>query len=175
MNRPTADENAERYWAQLIRSSPSGPKRPRTYYEAFRFGQTFGATQEEASRIATLVGTLVVAGTKTSTASLLWVYEAEGRRLPKPGDLSIVLDGSDHPVCIIETTDVKIVPFNEMVDERFAYEGGESDRTLEGWRQMYRQLIRSECARIKREPSERTPLVCERFRVVYREPVEMEA
>lgn len=175
MDRATADENADRYWAQFIRSSPSGSERPRTYYEAFRFGRTFGATQEEASKIATLVGSLVLAGTKTSTASLLWVYEAEGRRLPKPGDLSIVLDGRDHPVCIIDTTEVKIVPFDEMVDARFAYEGGESDRTLESWRRMYWQFIRSECARIKRQPSEKAPLVCERFSVVYREPFEMEA
>jgi uncharacterized protein YhfF len=67
---------------------------------------------------ATLVGSLVVAGTETSTASLLWVYEAEGDRPPKPGDLSIVLDGRDHPVCIIVTTEVRIIPFDEMVDQK---------------------------------------------------------
>lgn len=175
MGRTIADKNADRYWAQFIQSSPSGSELPRTYYEAFRFGRAFGATREEASKIATLVGTLVLAGTKTSTASLLWVYEAEGTRLPKQGDLSIVLDGADHPICLIETTEVRIVPFDEMVDERFAYEGGESDRTLESWRRMYWQSIRAECARIKREPSEKAPLVCERFRMVYREPFEMEA
>jgi uncharacterized protein YhfF len=122
-------ENADRYWAQFVQSSPSGSARPRTYYEAFRFG--FGATREEASEDATSIATLVVAGTKTSTASLQWVYEADRKRPPMPGDLSIVLDGRDHPVCIIETTEVWIVPYEEMVDERFAYEGGEGDRTLE--------------------------------------------
>lgn len=109
----SVNANADRYWSQFLRSSPSGSERPRTYYEAFRFG--FGPTPEEAGRIATLIGSLVVAGTKTSTASVLWIHETEGRRPPTPGDLSVVLDGSDRPVCIIETTEVKIVPYDEMV------------------------------------------------------------
>ncbi len=162
-----ADGRADRYWAQFIRSLPPGAMPPPTYLEAFRFG----TTREAASEIATLV----VAGTKTSTASVKWVHDAEGRPLMKPGDLSIVLDGHDQPVCIIETTEVKIVAFDEMLDEQFASDGGEGDRTLESWRRMYWQCIRSECARLKREPTAKTPLVCERFRVVYREPLGIDA
>ena len=96
--------------------------------------------------VASEIATLVIAGTKTSTASVEWALEAEGRRPVKPGDLSIVLDGHDHPVCLIETTEVKNVPYDEMVDEQFAHEGGEGDRTLESWRQMYWKVILSECA-----------------------------
>src|SRR6266852_1100507 len=165
-----ATGNADRYWTQFVQSSSSWSERPRTYYEAFRFGSgaTLGAPQAEVSRVATVVGALVVAGTKTSTASLLWFYEAEGKRPPKVGDLCIVLDGHDRPVCIIETTEVKIVPFDEMVDEQFAYEGGEGDRTLESWRRMYGKVISAQCGRIKREPTQNVPLVCERFRVIYK-------
>ena len=45
----------------------------------------FGATSEQADE---LLG-LVLAGTKTGTASSLWDYEAEGEPLPTAGDLSI--------------------------------------------------------------------------------------
>ena len=55
---------------------------------------------------------------------------------PKPGDLSIVANGSDEPVCIIETPEVRTVHFDE-VDEQFAYDGGERDRTPKSWRDMY--------------------------------------
>lgn len=40
------------------------------------------------------------------------------------------------------------------------------------WRLMYGKVIVSECERIKREPTPNAPLVCERFRVVYRAPLE---
>jgi uncharacterized protein YhfF len=164
--------SAGRYWAQFLRSLPPGSPRPGSCYEAFRPG--YGATPGEASETATEIAGLMRAGTKTSTGSLEWVYEAEGRRPPRAGDLSIVLDGHDRPVCIIETTEVTVLPYDEMGDERFAYEGGEGDRTLAGWRQMYWRYIVSECARLHREPTPKAPLVCERFRAVYRAPLEVE-
>jgi uncharacterized protein YhfF len=162
--------NAQRYWAQFLQSAPECSGRPRAYYEAFRFGggAADGIPEPEARKVATDIATLVLDGTKTSTASLLWVYEAEGKRPPESGDLSIVLDGHDHPVCIIETTDVKVVAFDEMLDEQFAYAGGEDDRTLESWQRLYGKVILAECRRIGRQPTPKTPLVCERFRVVYR-------
>jgi uncharacterized protein YhfF len=165
-------ESADRYWAQFLRSLPAGSAQPGSCYEAFRPGH--GATPEEASEVATEIAALMVAGTKTSTGSLQWVYEAEGRRPPRAGDLSIVLDGRDRPVCIIETTEATIVPYDEMADERFAHEGGEGDRTLEAWRRTYWRYIVSECARLRREPTRKAPLVCERFRAVYRAPLEVE-
>ncbi len=164
-----ADRDIARYWVQFLRSLPLGCAYPPTYHEAFRFG--FGPAKGAASEIAALV----LAGTKTSTASVEWVYRAEGKCPPKPGDLSIVLDGHDRPVCVIETIEVKSVCYDEMGDEQFAHESGEGDRSLESWQRMYWELILSECTRLKREPTPRTRLVCERFRVVYKEPFEMGA
>jgi uncharacterized protein YhfF len=156
------ENKIDRYWSQFLQSLPVGIERPQRYYEAFSFGTTkAGATE---------IATLVLNGTKTSTGSLQWVYDVEGKPLPKPGDLSIVMDGNGHPVCVIETTDVQVMPF-DAVDEQFAYEGGEEDRTLASWRRMYWSYIVTECVRIKREPTEKMPLVCERFRVVYKEPL----
>jgi uncharacterized protein YhfF len=152
----------DRYWGQFVQSLPAGAEPPDGYYDTF----SFGVTKEEATGIAALV----LQGIKTATGSVQWVYEAEGKAPPKPGDLSIVRDSEDRPVCIIETTEVRVIPFNE-VDAQFAWDGGEWDRTLASWRENYWSFIVSECARINREPTGRTPLVCERFRVVYREPL----
>ena len=151
----------DRYWAQFLDSLP-GTERPGQYYDAF----SFGATKESAA----LIAPLVLNGIKTATGSLQWVYEAEGRMPPGVGDHSIVTDGNGEPVCIILDTEVRIIPFDE-VDEAFAWDGGEEDRTLESWRQIYREYIDLECARIGREPTPKTPLVCERFRVIYKEPL----
>jgi uncharacterized protein YhfF len=108
----------------------------------------------------------VLAGTKTATGSLLWSYEADGKRLPEAGDHSIVTAGADDPVCIIETSEVRIVAFDEAGAE-WARDGGEGDRSLATWRELYWRYIVSECGRIGREPSPQAPLVMERFRVVY--------
>jgi uncharacterized protein YhfF len=153
---------ADRYWTQYVESLPLGMDQPERYADTF----SFGTAKQEATEIAALV----LQGVKTATGSLQWVYEAEGQPLPKVGDQYIVRDSEDRPVCIIEVTEVQTMPFDE-VDGRFAFHGGERDRTLASWRKIYRAYIASECARIGREPSEKTPLVCERFRVVYREPL----
>jgi uncharacterized protein YhfF len=149
------------YWAQYLASLPDGSDRPAEYYEAFHFGSS-----EES---CDLITPLVLNGTKTATGSLLWVYEEEGRRPPEAGDYSIVTDAEGGPVCVILDTEIRNIPYDE-VDRAFASDGGEEDRTLESWRQIYWEYIISECARIQREPSHKTPLVCERFRVVYKEP-----
>jgi uncharacterized protein YhfF len=156
-------DRADRYWGQFVGSLAPEADRHGEYADAFRFG----ATKEEATAIAALV----LQGIKTAGGSVKWVYEADGRDLPKLGDLNVVLDSDDCPVCIIETTEVRVLPFDE-VDEQFAWDGGEWDRTLTSWREYYRSYIASGCARINREPTEKTPLVCERFRVVYRKPLE---
>jgi uncharacterized protein YhfF len=151
-----------RYWEQYLRWRPDGAGLAAHYYEAFSFGSS-----PESAR---LLADLVLRGIKTATGSLLWVYEVEGKPIPKRGDLSIVTDGSGVPVCIIEDTEVRVVPYEE-VDAAFAWDGGEDDRSLESWRQIYWEFIAMECARIGRPPSHETPLVCERFRVVYSEPL----
>ena len=151
---------ADQYWQQDLTSLPRAEDRPTRYVEAF----SFGFTPDDASEIAVLV----LAGTKTATGSVLWSYEADGKPLPQRGDHWIVRDGSGNPVCIIRTTDVAAIPFDE-VPEIYALEGGEADRSLATWRPMYWRYIVSECRRIGREPHEKAPLVMERFVVVYRE------
>lgn len=109
----------------------------------------------------------MLAGTKTATGSALWSYEANGKRLPEVGDHWVVTAGADDPVCIIETTEVRILPFDE-VGADYARDGGEGDRSLASWRDIYWRYLVSEGSRIGREPSPKAPLVMERFRVVYR-------
>ena len=109
---------------------------------------------------------LVRRGIKTATCGALWAYEAEDEPVPQVGDLSIVTDWDGQPVCIIETTEVTIRPYNE-VDAQFAHDEGEGDRSLAYWREVHWRFFTRECAELGREPAEDMPLVCERFRVVY--------
>jgi uncharacterized protein YhfF len=154
--------NVERYWNQFLMSLPSSQERPGRCADSF----SFGFTPADAREIAPLV----LNGTKTATGSVLWSYDADGKALPIAGDLWIVLAGTDDPVCIIETTDVRVIPFDEVTAD-YAWDGGEGDRRLESWREIYWEYIERECQRIGLEPDTKAPLVMERFRVVYAKPL----
>ena len=122
---------------------------------------SFGATSEHADELLRLV----LEGTKSATASALWDFEAEGEDLPEAGSLSIILDGAGHPHALIETTDVTVVPFDE-VDEEHAWLEGEGDRSLAHWRDVHERFF-TEHASHDRGFAPDMPIVLERFRVIY--------
>jgi uncharacterized protein YhfF len=155
----------ERYWAQFLGSIPAGEPRPEGYVEAFFFGTRPDRAHE--------INRLVLDGTKTATGSLLWSLEADGKRSARAGDYWIVTNGGDDPVCIIRTLDARVIPFDQ-VGEDYAWCGGERDRSLESWRDLYWDYIVSECRRIGRTPDAKAPLVMERFEVVYAESMRAE-
>ncbi|QPF72042.1 ASCH domain-containing protein [Roseateles sp. DAIF2] len=147
-------------WHAFAASTASGSVDAEHFYEAFAFGDSEALANELAA--------LVLQGAKRATASSAWSFEVEGRRPPRVGDLSIVTDWSgERALCIIETQAVDVVPFDEVSAEFAALEG-EGDGSLEFWRQGHRAYFGRECARAGREFSERMPVVCERFALVYR-------
>jgi uncharacterized protein YhfF len=150
-------ESIDGFWRDYLASLPPA-ERGRTYFEAFAFGDT----AESADRLADLV----LRGIKTATSELLWSRQATGKPLWNVGDESLVLDGSGHPVGIIRTTELRIVPFNQ-VDERFVRDYGEGDRTLDSWRREVWDYYHRECLALGRTPAQDMPLICERFEVVY--------
>lgn len=129
------------------------------FYEVFYFADT--------EVVANDLAALVLSGTKRATASLLWAYETEGRALPRPGNLSVMTDWAGHPLCIIETTEVELVPFEEVSPE-FAFAEGEGDKSLGYWREVHWHYFSRECESITRTPDPAMRVVCERFNVIYR-------
>jgi uncharacterized protein YhfF len=148
---------ARTLWAEF-KSSTTADVSARLY-ESFHFGDSESLADELAE--------LVLAGTKRATAALLWSHEADGKPLPKTGDLSIVERWSGEPVCIIETVSVTVRAFEE-VEAEFAATEGEGDGSLDQWRAGHSAYFSRECTRLARSPSPRMPVVCECFQVVYR-------
>lgn len=121
----------------------------------------FGATPEHADELLALV----LDGTKTATAGALWDYEHEDEKTPQVGDLSIILDGAEHPRALIETTQVDVIAFEDVSAEHARLEG-EGDRTLEHWRTVHEDFF-TRYASHDRGFSPAMPVVLERFRVLY--------
>ena len=132
--------------------------------QAYASSWAFGDNPELADEL----GTLVMQGIKTATASLEQEYEpASNEPLPREGDLSVILDGTSRPLCIIETTGIRILPFGQ-VDPQFAYDEGEGDRSLAFWRAEHTKYFGRVCQQIGCTLNDDLPVVCERFQVVYR-------
>ncbi|OII10841.1 ASCH domain-containing protein [Curtobacterium sp. MCBA15_009] len=144
----------DEFWA---RRGDEVPGLPSTVPESW----AFGATPEQADDLLALV----LDGTKDGTASSLWDYEAADEALPAVGDLAVVLDGAGAPRAVIEVSDVRVVPFDE-VDEDHARAEGEGDRTLGWWRREHEAYWRAHSENPRGfEPD--MPVVCERFRLVW--------
>jgi len=149
----------EQFWEAYLATLPDDAPARRATYVAEPFGDNPALADE--------LGDLVFAGQKCATCSSLWEWEAEGKPIAETGAFWIVLDGRGAPLCIVETIEVTIRRFDE-VDEAFAYDEGEDDRSLQAWREGHRRFFTRTLAAIGKEFAEEMPLVCERFRVVYR-------
>lgn len=152
------NENVEAYWESFLATLPTDSPYRNAPYTAEGWG--------DGPELADELGALIAAGTKTATCSAVWEWEADGEHWPEPGFLTIVLDGRAQPLCIIETVDLTVKPYN-AVDAQFAYEEGEGDRSLAYWRKVHRHFFTRSLAKIGREFSEEMPLVCERFQVIF--------
>jgi uncharacterized protein YhfF len=146
----------EAFWAGYVEATgATGP------YTAWGFGEP---TMPE---LMTKLGLLVRDGPKRATTARLDDYEASGDPIPQPGDHSVILDGEGHPICIIRTTSVEVRPYAE-VDDDYAWDEGEGDRSLADWRRGHERYFADVGTPI--DPS--TPLVLERFAKVWPPPAD---
>ena len=146
------------YWQTFLDILPPDSPLHQATYEAEAWGDSPEMAQE--------LGELIVAGIKTATCSALWDWQADGEAIPEPGGITIVLDGKNKPMGIVETTEITVRSYNE-VDAQFAYEEGEGDRSLAYWREAHWRFFSRYLPKIGKEPTEDMPLVCERFRLIY--------
>ena len=154
----SSDLRIQEYWASFIRTASLETDAAEARYQAWSFGNT--------PEMADHLGDLVRQGVKTATAGLVWSYEADNEPDPAVGEYSIILDSQGLPICIIQTTQLYVVPFDE-VDEEQAYLEGEGDRTLAYWRKVHWIFFEDECRKINRMPDPKMPVLCERFTLVH--------
>ncbi|AOT10252.1 hypothetical protein S4054249_12550 [Pseudoalteromonas luteoviolacea] len=109
---------------------------------------------------------LVLAGTKKATSPSLWWYEANNEALPEEGDLNVVTNFQGQAFCIIKTTKVTIMPFNQ-ISEAYAYKEGEGDKSLAYWKRVHWAYYHRELADTDFVPECDMPIVCEEFEVVF--------
>lgn len=143
------------FWTEFCRQSNVAPE---IQYQTWFFGNNKIQARELAD--------LVVHGPKRATASLVAFNELHPDMAPVPDGFSVITDFDGEPVCVIRTTEIRTLPFID-VDERFAFDEGEDDRTLESWRAGHRAYFRREAAENGFEFDDDSLVCCERFELLF--------
>ena len=147
------DPRVETFAATFARATGSDPPT-----EAFAFG--------DSPKMADELSALVASGHKRATAALHADHTHHGDPLPEPGDTAFVLDGAGEPVCVIRTTEVTVAPFG-TVDDAFAWDEGEGDRSLNYWIAAHERFFRGRCEALGITFTPDLDVIFERFELVW--------
>jgi uncharacterized protein YhfF len=151
---PANQTGVEAMWASYVAGSGyDGP-----LVTAFAFG--------DSAEMADELGLLVLHGPKRATAGLLQTFEAENEPLPQIDDRSIVLGGDGQSLAVMRTTDLRVGPLSS-VDDRFAWDEGEGDRTRAWWLKAHTGFFTRQCVAMNLTFSDDIPVVFERFELVW--------
>ena len=151
-------EAAARMWADYAAAHPDAVSAAGGEHTV----EAFGDSAELADELLELV---LTAG-KRATAELASEFTATGEPLPRIGSHWIACDGAGHPRIVIRSLELRLGDLTS-VDEAFARDEAEGDRSLETWRAGHRRYwVRTSAARGS-EWSESDEIVFERFAVVW--------
>jgi uncharacterized protein YhfF len=151
---PAGQPAIDEMWASYVATSGyDGP-----LVTAFAFG--------DSPELADELGLLVLHGPKRATAGMVEAFEAEGEPLPRVGDRCIVLAGDGSPLGVLRTTDVRVGPLSS-VDDAFAWDEGEGDRSRAWWLDAHTRFFTRQCQALGVEFSEDLAVVFERFELVW--------
>ncbi|MCC7459741.1 MAG: ASCH domain-containing protein [Proteobacteria bacterium] len=139
------------YHSRLGLTSPGNP-----------ISDFFSNNEKDTNELAALVNQ----GVKRATTTALWTIEKKKSVVPVVGDVFVVTDWHKNAVCIVKTTKVSIVSFDE-INEKHAYIEGEGDRSLDHWRKVHIEYYKKEFEELGLVFHESMPVVFEEFEKVF--------
>jgi len=155
---PSLDsESAARMWSDFIAKHPA-------HADAEHPFEHFGDSSELADELLELV----LHGPKRATAGAVFEFRAEDQPLPRIGGHWIVADGSGQARTILRSVELRIGPL-VSVDDAFAWDEGEGDRSRDWWLDTHRTYFDRACKRLGIEFTDELKVVFERFVVAWPE------
>jgi len=116
-------EHVATFWARFLATTELDPSTPLP-----AIVEPFGDSVELADELLALI----LHGPKRATAASYDELLMEGAALPQVGGMSLATDGAGRARAVMRTTDVRIGPLSS-VDDAFAWDEGEGDRTRATW------------------------------------------
>jgi len=146
----------DEYWKKFVAEKKLDPQ---TTCSGDLFFEAKGFVRDELT-------SLVVTGRKTAFFSSFATFTIDQEPLPLSGELYIVVDREGNPSCVIELTDVVVIPFNEVSWDMAAREG--EDQNLEEWKEKKQELLEEEGHIVGFDFSPDIKLVFQAFKVIYK-------
>ena len=143
------------FWARMRALGHAEPDAP------VPAAEYFGDSVELADELLALI----IHGPKRATAGAYHDYIREGVPIPTIGTTTIALDGRAVPRALLRTTEVRVGPLSS-VDDQFAWDEGEGDRTRETWLRDHEGFFERYLPTVGLEFSPEMPTVFERFDLV---------
>lgn len=109
---------------------------------------------------------LILSEKKTALFTSFATFSIDGEPLPVSGELYLVVNKQNQPICVIEFESVQIIPYNEVTWEMAKQEG--EDQNLEEWRQKEQEILEDEGAVVGFEFTPQIKLVYQSFKVIYK-------
>ncbi|MBO5482257.1 MAG: ASCH domain-containing protein [Spirochaetaceae bacterium] len=109
---------------------------------------------------------LILGGKKTGSFTALDSFIIDNEPLPKAGSNYVVADWNEVPLCIIQTTKVTILPYNQITWEMAEKEGEED--SFESWKESHNEFFEYDAEIMGYEFKPDMPVVFEEFKVIYK-------
>lgn len=156
---PPDPADVESFWQRFVAASAAHASS--SMAGAWGFGDSPAMADELLS--------LVIDGPKRATAGALVDLIDDDEPVPAVGDLWVLLDGAARPRAVIRTTDVRVGALSS-VDDAFAWDEGEGDRTRGWWLEAHTRFFERRYAATRRRFHHDIDVVFERFELLYHEP-----
>lgn len=124
--------------------------------------ECFGDSAELADELLELV----LHGPKRATAGAVADFRHEDQPLPRIGGHWIAHDGAGSPRAILRSVELRLGPL-DTVDDAFAWDEGEGDRTRASWLREHDRYFARYLPTLGETYHPRIEVVFERFRVVW--------
>jgi uncharacterized protein YhfF len=127
--------------------------------------RTYG---DSASMSRRIIG-VILSGAKTGGFSPLIRYERTRATLPQIGQCCLVTEFDGTPALLYRIVEVEVLPYDEIVERHTEIEAPEL-RPLDAWRKFHWVFWNREFAQYGVPLTERTPIVFQRFELLYAAP-----
>ena len=112
------------------------------------------------------INSIVLSGQKQAFFTTLATFTIDNEPLPNSGELYILVDNQNKPLCVLEIESVNIIPFNEVTFEMVKKEG--ECATMGEWKEKMQEYIEEEAQVLGFEYSPDIKLVYQTFKVIYK-------
>ncbi len=115
---------------------------------------------------STTISALVVAGDKTGTFSVPWLWESHPDTKPEIGEYVVLSNFDGEPQALLQVMALELLTFKK-IDATHTALDGPSMRDLDVWRGIHTEYWNSLLAPLGRQIEDDMPVVAERFACVY--------